>query len=1000
MAARLWGLTIALVAAALLAPTLAGADTGDIIEKSPTTEPTAEAGWQAGTCYEEPPETPGPGFGKCSIKTPGLFFEQASGHPIWGFTQFIVKHTTEVVLLETLKKPAGEVRTIRVDLPVGFSVNPGATERCPRSVYEPTPGKPEHIDECETTNKGSKVGESQVEVSILGKPEPPKKGATIVPVFNVEPKDGQSARFGLELGGNPVFLEGDVAWWSDYHEGFTIHVPEALPEALATALGAGVGQKGLVLRNRLPFEGRSGDGTFLTTPTTCLGPAYTSSWKKGEAPDGPSGTVYSTLLRADSVEKPDPIFPDGSSFFESPIPPEDENAGPGTEPKECNTIPYDPAIAVEPNTGATNSPSGAAVDITVPHLIPEYITETNKPEEREQDSSQTRGSKVTLPLRMGLNPSSANGLKICTDAQFGKGTKNPIACPAESIIGRAKIESPPLKDFTTPQTEEDLEGNVYVGQQLSRDPTSGDEYRIFVEAKSDRYGISVRLIGNVSANPITGQLTTTFAETPQVPFTSFKVTLNGGPRAVLSSPPTCGPNEAVTVMTPWAPVPAVTRADGFTLTSAPGGGKCAKTMAERPFAPVFGLAPRSAKAGAYSPMSIQISRTDGQQELKATDLLLAPGMSGNLAGLKYCPEAALAAAAANAGNAEKASSSCPAKSLVGSAVVQAGTGPQPLRIDAGKVFLAGPYNGAPLSLAAVTPATAGPFDLGTAVVRVALFVDPETAQVHAVSDPIPDVFGGTQLSVRSIDINLDRPKFTLNPTSCDPLATTGALKGGGADPANPAAFSSVPVSVPFRAKECGDLKFRPKLFTTLIGGPKTTKRSQHPKFRSVLVAHEGDANIKRAALTLPHSQFLDQGHIGTICTRVQLAANDCPARSIYGYARAQTPLLDDELAGPVYLTSSNHELPDLLVDLKGQVNVRLRGVISSAKARIKTVFATTPDVPVSKFVLTMKGGKKGLLVNSRNLCGHPNLSFLNFKAQNGKQLKKKQPLRVPGCGGK
>jgi hypothetical protein len=993
MAARLWALTIAVVAVALLAPALAAANTGDIIEKSPTTEPTAESGWQAGTCTQEPAEP-----GKCSIKTPSLFFEQASGHPNWGFTQFIVKHKPLEVLgvpVPGTKVPAGEVKTIRVELPVGFSVNPGATERCPRSVYEPTPGEPENIDECATTNKGSEVGVSQVEVSIAGVPTPPEEGATIVPVFNVEPKNGQSARFGLELGGNPVFLEGDVAWWSDYHEGFTIHVPEALPEALAEALGAGVGQKGLVLRNRLPFEGRSGDGTFLTTPTTCLGAAYQSSWTKGQVPTGPSGSIYSTLLRADSVEIPNPTFPEGSSIFESPIPPVSESSGPGTEPKECPTIPYNPAIVVNPNTSATNSPSGAAVDITVPHLIPDFVGK-----KREQDSSQTRNAKVTLPLRMGINPSSANGLKVCTNAQFGKGTKNPIACPAESIVGRAKIVSPPLEDLKKPQPEEDLEGNVYVGQQLSRDPTSGNEYRIFVEAKSNRYGISVRLIGNVSANPITGQLTTTFSETPQVPFTSFTLTLKGGARAVLSSPPTCGPNNAVTVMTPWSGNPPATPGDGFTLTSAPGGGGCAKTMAERPFAPGFGLAPRSNRAGAFSPVSIHISRTDGQQELKATDLLLAPGMSGKLAGLRYCPAAALAAAAANAGEAEKADASCPAKSFVGSAVVEAGTGPQPLRIDAGKVFLAGPYKGAPLSLAVVTPATAGPFDLGTAVVRVALFVDPETAQIHAVSDPIPDVFGGTQLSIRSIAINLSRPNFTLNPTSCDLLETTGALRGGGADPTNPALFSSVPVSAPFRTKECGALKFRPKLYTRLFGGRKTTKRSKFPKFRAVLIAREGDANISRTALTLPHSVILEQGHIGTICTRVQLAAQDCPARSVYGYARAKTPLLDDELSGPVYLTSSSHELPDLLVDLHGQVDVRLRGVISATRARIKTVFPQVPDVPVSKFVLTMKGGKKGLLVNSRDLCAHPNYSVLNFKAQNGKKLKKKKlPLRVTGCKG-
>ena len=374
-------------------------------------------------------------------------------------------------------------------------------------------------------------------------------------------------------------------------------------------------------------------------------------------------------------------------------------------------------------------------------------------------------------------------------------------------------------------------------------------------------------------------------------------------------------------------------------------------------------------------------------------------MTGKLAGIPYCSAATLAAAAANAGTTEKAGSSCPAKSLVGVASIAAGTGPSPLHIE-GKVFLSGPYHGAPLSLAVVTPATAGPFDLGTVVVRVALFLDPETAQIHAVSDPIPDVYGGVKLDIRSVDVNVNRENFTLNPTSCGPLATVGALRGGGANPLDPAAFSSFAVNAPFQTTDCGALGFRPKLFTRLFGGRKTTRRSQHPKFRAVLLARDGDANISRVAVTLPHSEFLDQAHIRTICTRVQLAAHNCPAGAIYGYARAQTPLLDDELSGPVYLVSSDHELPDLLADLHGQVDVRLHGVISAAKARIKTVFYPVPDVPVSKFVLTMQGGKRGLLVNSRNLCAHPSFSFLSFKAQNGKQLRKKRlPLRVPACRG-
>lgn len=965
-------LSILLIFLAIGSP--AAADTGDIIAPSDVTHPSVESGWQAGTCNAEPPEV----ATTCSIATPDQFFDTASAHPNWGFTQFIIKHGPPPG-----EAPVGELKTVRVDLPVGLSVNPGATVRCKLTVFEAgASGCP----------SGSKVGESLVTAAGPLGPIDPVPGVTEVPVYNVEPKQGEAARFGLELAENEVFLEGDVDWSGNFHEGFTIHVPATLPEALGGVLGLLTGQKGVILKNRLIFDGRSGDGTFLTTPTTCFGPAYADDWMPGQQPGGPSGQIYSTFLRADSYEEPNPTFPAGSSFFESPIPPVTESSGPGTEPKECGSIPYDPALDVDPGTGQTESPAGATVAVDVPHLIPDFLAG-----EDEQDSSHTKQATVTLPQGMGLNPSAADGLQTCTDAQFGKGTRNPIGCPPQSVIGRAKIVSPPLEDIGNPQPEETLEGDVYVGQQLSRDPTSGDEYRIFIDAKSDRYGIDVRLVGNVRADPVTGQLTTTVSGTPQVPFTDFDLSFNGGARAVLSSPPTCGPNRATTTMTPWSGNAPAHPGDDITLTSAPGGGPCAKSLGDRPFAPGFAAAPFSPRAGAFSPLVVRIVRPEGQQELKGADIVLPPGMTGKLRGIPYCPDAALIAAIGRSGAEEKASPSCPVASQVGSAAVAAGTGPSPYRID-GKVFLSGPYRGAPLSLAVVTPATAGPFDLGTVVVRVALFVDPDTAQIHAVSDPIPHVFGGALLSIRSVDLTMDRPDFTLNPTSCDPSATVGTLAGGGGDPNNPAAFSAFGVSFPFRTSQCGALKFRPKLYTKLFGGRKKMRRNGHPAFRAVLVARDGDANIKRAALTLPHSQFLDQGHIGTICTRVQLAASACPKRSIYGYARARTPLLDDEVKGPVYLIASDHELPDLLADLHGQVSVRLRGVISSAKERLKTVFYPVPDVPVSKFLIKMKGGKKGLLVNSRDLCVHRNRSYLNFAAQNGKKRKiKRLPLRTPGC---
>lgn len=529
-----------------LPPAVALADTGDIIAPNDPAHPAVDSGWQAGTCNAEPPD---PGAELCSVATPDQFFEGAGAHPNYGFTQFIIKNEPPG------QSPVGELKTVRVDLPVGLSVNPGATERCPLEVFESGAAN------CQSLHPESEVGKSQVTASLLGIPTPPTPPLTEVPVYNVEPKFGEAARFGLELAENEVFLEGDVDWDGDYHEGFTIHVPEALPEALGGILGGLGGQKGLILKNRLVFDGRSGDETFLTTPTTCFGPAYAPGWVTGQQPGGPSGQIYSTFLRADSVEDPDPNFPNGSSFFESPIPP-------GTEPKGCETIPYDPAIEIEPGTPEVNSPAGATIDIDIPHLLPDYLAGEN-----EQDSSHTKDSTVTLPLGMGLNPSAANGLEVCTDEQFGKGTRNPVACPAASRVGTVRIESPPL-----PEEEgagPPLQGAVYVGKQLNRDPLSGNLYRIFIHALSERYGVDVRLIGNVKADPVTGQLSTTIANTPQVPVTSFEIELDGGARAPLSSPPTCGPNKGDAVMVPWAEPWAHNTAfpgDEFTLTGLPGGG--------------------------------------------------------------------------------------------------------------------------------------------------------------------------------------------------------------------------------------------------------------------------------------------------------------------------------------------------------------------------------------------------------------------------------------------
>jgi hypothetical protein len=953
------GIALAITFTLLLIPGFAAADTSSVIETSNPHEPAVNSGWQAGTCKKEPPITDGNGADYCNAGGPPgnnageYFFEEAAAHPNYGFTQFIVRQGP-------LGKPTNELEYVRVDLPVGLAVNPGATARCPIETFEASAAN---------CAENTIVGESGVTAWAVI-PLPPLNVLTAVKVYNLVPRPGQPARFGLELLGNEVFLEGDIDWSGDYHEGFTIQVPHALPLNLGPLNGL---IEGLIVKDRLVFNGRAGDGTFLTSPSTCNGRAFLES-----------GSQYSTFLKAMSYAEVEAgaRFPqDAGAALESPIPP-------GTSPKSCNTIPYTPLIEVAPGTDETNSTAGAQVTVAVPHLA--------KP--TGQDDSTTKEATVTLPAGMGINPSAAaepNNLATCEDGQFPLHSTLPITCPANSRIGTAAIGTAALP-------EGELEGPVFIAKQLSTDPASGNEYRIFLDAHSDRYGVDVRLVGHVFADPTTGQLTTKITEIPQVPFTSFRLNFVGGEQAVLSSPMTCGPNTSAAAMTPWSGNPAATPTSNFILHATPGGGGCASTLAARPFAPSFAAAPKSNKAGAYSPLHITLGRGNGQQELKAATVALAPGMIGKLAGIPYCSAGAIAAAAGTSGAEQQAHSSCPAQSEVGVAKVQAGTGPTPLSIT-GKVFLSGPYHGAPLSLAIVTPATAGPFDLGTVVVRVALFVDPETTQVTAVSDPIPDVFGGAQLSIRQIELNLNRKEFTLNPTSCAKLQSTATLNGGGGNPASSSAWSSYGAAASFQASACEALEFQPQLSIRFLGGRKATKRVGHPSLQATLEARNGDANIAAATVTLPPSEQLDQSHIKTICTRVQLAANQCPAASVYGHASATSPLLEKELSGPVYLVSSDHTLPDLLADLQGQVDVRLHGVIKSVgkKSRIQTSFAPIPDVPVSKFTLTMEGGKKGLLVNSKDVCAKRYFSRIEFNAQNGKSsLNKRSPLQVGnGCHG-
>jgi len=911
------------------------------------------ANWEALTCAENADTPVVPGLAgaiedpfplakdpdQCTDTTPEKYFTESAGHPPYGITDFTLNTFPTP---GAVGFPDGFVEEIVVDTPEGLGVNPEATPtKCTveQLSAEPAPTCPE----------SSLVGFNYLTVAAEPPPclepgpvpRPCENLRVKLPVYNLVPFEGVPSMVGFPTStpGEPTLIVGDLDP-GDQHVRFTIsdiHEPPGGPP---------------IIGSRLVFFGNftpGFSGNYLTMPSNCAGGQTTLLHVKAHSGEEAEAS-YTTSVGA----------------------------------SDCDTTPFNIQLGAD-SSGSTDSPEPATVDVKMPTQL--------EPETRANSHLLT--AKVTLPEGAGLNPSVANGLDACTDAQFKKGTDDAIECPAASRIGSIEVETPAL--------DQDLGGDLYVGQPLSNNPSSGEQFRVFLHAFNDRYGVNVRLVGKVFPDLDTGQLTVVVPNNPQAPFSSFEVNVDGGPQGALTTPDTCGPHTTTAQFTPWSrpgeEVPPQSGNPQFSLTTLPTGGPCPNTLADRPLDPYYASAPENYKAGQFTPFRLDLVRQNGNQEVKRIDANLPPGMVAKLRGLEYCPQANIDGAGARSGTSVIADPACPNSSWLGTADIGAGSG-SPYNVT-GNAYLAGPYKGAPVSMVFITPAVAGPFDLGNVVVRVALNVDPETAEVHAVSDPIPNVFGGVKLDIRTIRLFVTRTNFTTNPTTCrEPLPIKTSVFGGGGNPADASTWQEISKTEGLQFGACRKLGFKPKFYARIFGGKNQTKRGKNPKFRAILKARNGDANLRRAAFILPRATILDQSHIKTICTRVQLAANNCPKNSIYGNARATSPLLDGVLKGPVYLTSSSNELPDLLVDLKGQVPVRLRGVISGKNARLKTVFNGTPDVAVDKFILTMKGGSKGLLINSRNLCASRTNGFLNLLAQNSRRMRTNSlRLNIPACRG-
>jgi hypothetical protein len=858
--------------------------------------------------------------------------------------------------------PDGDPRELHFELPPGLILNPVAVAECPVDLFNTSRSSGfEDSRSGEDCPDASQVGTVDVHTSF--------GGATTrrFGLFDLDPAPGLPAQLGFAPFGTPVAFGVQIRPGSNGQYAFTLD-SSGFPQAFdlrrldLTLWGTPWeavhdGERGDCLNEAEPEfpwakcsvgpPRQKERHAYLTMPTDCAGPlaftARASSWQQ------PATVSRSYPSGSDGQ----PVVPDG-----------------------CETLLFKPTAFGQLTDRKASSSSGFVFDLID---TDEGLT---KPGDRVR--SQARKASVTLPEGVTVNPSLGVGLGACTPGQYAAETAlspQGSGCPNDAKIGSFTVH--------TPLFEKALEGAIYLAQpDDAATPLAGAEnpfdslLAVYLVAKSNLRGILVKVAGELMPDPATGRLTGSFEGLPQLPYTALEVHFRTGQRAPLITPATCGRATTRIELTPWAVGPASTvSSTDSQIATGVGGGACPTDVAPR-FAPKATAGSINSNVGSYTPFYLHLTRSDDEQEITSYSAVLPRGITGRLAGIPFCPDEAIVAARTRTGVAENANPSCPVASQIGRTLSGYGIGPA-LAYSSGRIFLAGPYHGSPLSIVTVDAATVGPFDLGTIVIRSAFDVDPRTAQLRIDSrgsDPIPHILRGIPLHLRDVRVFIDRPNFTRNPTSCEPSQVASTLTGSGARFGDSSDDSSVTVLNHFQLLNCRTLGFRPRLGLRLRGG---SKRGDYPALRAVFAARAGDANLKRIAVTMPHSEFLAQNHIRSVCTQVQFAADSCPAGSIYGHAVAYTPLFDAPLRGPVYLRSSSHRLPDLVASLhSGAVHIVLEGKISPARSGIRVFFSELPDAPLNRFTMTLKGGGRGLLVNSTNLCAAPPIATVKALGQN------------------
>ena len=863
----------------------------------------------------------------------GGTFTQAGGHPYDLLTNLVFAQTPDGNGEFTA---SGNVKDVQVDLPAGLVGNPSATLTCTRGESE----------------RKRCTGAAQVGTIVVHALE----GEIEAPLFNIAPPAGVATELGARINNfTNAFIDVKVRTGGDYGlDAASLNITglQAIRQVTITVWGVPASPGHDQERSCPQANADSYETPCAISERGPLEPFMTASGSCSGA--NPGATV-----RADAYQQPG-VFVEGRT--EMP------------RMEGCDKLRFDPTISVTPESSSADSPTGLEVKLH----IPQEESPTGLAEADLKDAT------VTLPQGMTVNPSAANGLVGCSEAEIELHGPEPAKCPDASKIGSVDLQTPLF-----PQRE--FKGGIYIAQQGAN--PFGSLLAIYLAIDEPETGVVIKLAGHVVVNQITGQLTTTFSENPQLPFENLTLRFFGGQQAALATPPGCGTYTTTTSLTPWSGGAAAEPFSSFQITSGPGGSGCGA----QGFAPALTAGSTNNQAGGYSPFVLALSRQDGEQRFRAAAVQLPPGLEGAPGKVPLCAEAQ-----ANVG-------SCPAASQIGHVTVSAGVGGEPVVLpQAGKpqdpVYLTGPYGGAPFGLSIVVPAEAGPFNLDEnghpVVVRAALKIDPKTAQVLTVSDPLPTRLQGIPLDVKTIVVTIDRPEFLVSPTNCAPLSVVGAVAGD-----QGAAMS---VSNRFEAANCANLRFKPK-FT--VSTRSKTSKANGASLTVKVSEKPGEVNIHKVDLQLPKTLPSRLTTLQKACTAAQFEVNPagCPVGSNIGTGIARTPLLNVPLTGPAYLVShGGAAFPDVEFVLQanergGNVEIVLDGHTDIKKGITFSRFETVPDAPISSFEAVLPEGPHSVLAASipvkarGSLCGQNLKIPTTLAGQDGAVLTQTTKIAVTGC---